>query len=242
MVDRSDLQPSAGRCAGSAARQQILAFYKGTNRTLIQELRSAGTLGTVAIPATAAGGARRAGAAGDRPRPGRGGRSRSSRRLAARRRSGPGPAAGSACGSETSTVKASGSRPSSCREAAGLAPHPVRDRPREAERPGGQRVQVDRVAVARDGGVAAAEVARQPPLGAEPGTSSPTGAEPSPRSAVRVAAAAAEDRPGLLPDQLAVRRGRWRAARTPGPSGAVAARRRGPRGRAARRARSAGAG
>ena len=35
-------------------------------------------------------------------------------------------------------------------EAAGLGPHAVRDRPREAERLGGQRVHVDRVAVAGD--------------------------------------------------------------------------------------------
>ena len=52
------------------------------------------------------------------------------------------------------------------RQAAGLGPHPVRDRPREAERLRGQRVHVDRVAVAGDGGVAAAEVAAELPLGA----------------------------------------------------------------------------
>ena len=52
------------------------------------------------------------------------------------------------------------------RQAARLGPHPVRDRRREAERLRGQRVHVDRVAVAGDGGVAAAEVAAQLPLGA----------------------------------------------------------------------------
>ena len=51
------------------------------------------------------------------------------------------------------------------RQAAGLGPHPVRDRRREAERLRGQRVHVDRVAVAGDGGVAAAEVAAELPLG-----------------------------------------------------------------------------
>ena len=67
------------------------------------------------------------------------------------------------------------------RQAARLRPHPVRDRRREAERLRGQRVHVDRVAVAGDGRVAAAEVAAEAPLGAAPaarrrdrGTASPS--------------------------------------------------------------------
>ena len=55
-------------------------------------------------------------------------------------------------------VKASGRR-AERREAAGLGPHAVGDRAREAERLRGQGVHVDRVAVAGDGGVAAAEIA-----------------------------------------------------------------------------------
>jgi hypothetical protein len=50
-------------------------------------------------------------------------------------------------------------------EAAGHRPHAVRDRPGKAEETRGQRVQVDGVAVAGDGGVTAAEVAAEAPLG-----------------------------------------------------------------------------
>ncbi len=46
---------------------------------------------------------------------------------------------------------------------AGVQPHPVGDRPREAEGPSGQGVQVDRVGVTAHGGVATPEVRRQPP-------------------------------------------------------------------------------
>src|SRR5689334_20849065 len=48
-------------------------------------------------------------------------------------------------------------------EAAGLAPHAVRDLPGEPERLGGQRVQVDRVVVPGHRRVAPAEVAAEPP-------------------------------------------------------------------------------
>jgi len=51
-------------------------------------------------------------------------------------------------------------------EAAGLAPHAVGDLPLEPERLGGQRVEVDRVVVPGDSGVAASQVAGQLPLNA----------------------------------------------------------------------------
>ena len=89
------------------------------------------------------------------------------------------------------------------RQAAGLGPHAVGDRRREAERLRGQRVHVDRVAVARDGGVAAAEVAAELPLGAGGRSAGSVGvvARASP-AARRLAAAAAQHRAGALPDQL----------------------------------------
>ena len=57
------------------------------------------------------------------------------------------------------------------RQAARLGPHAVGDRAREAERLGDQRVQVDRVVVAGDGGVAAAEVVREAPVAVTGGSS-----------------------------------------------------------------------
>ena len=48
-------------------------------------------------------------------------------------------------------------------QAARLQPHPVRDRARHAEQLGAERMQVDRVAVAGDLGVAAADVAGDVP-------------------------------------------------------------------------------
>ena len=65
----------------------------------------------------------------------------------------------------TETVKRAGSSVLERGQAASLGPHPVSDRGREAEQPRRQRMDVDRVQVARDGAVAAAEVARQPPGG-----------------------------------------------------------------------------
>ena len=108
------------------------------------------------------------------------------------RRSGPPPRRTSPCpGSRigflkrTSAVNASGSR--SDGQAARLRPHPVRDRAREAERPSRvQRVQVDRVVVAGDGGVAAAEVVRAAATAAVTGGSSNVG-----RRGQRVVAVAA---------------------------------------------------
>ena len=54
------------------------------------------------------------------------------------------------------------------RQAARLGPHPVRDRPREAERLRRPGVHVDRVAVARDGRVAPPQVAAELPLSRRP--------------------------------------------------------------------------
>jgi len=51
-------------------------------------------------------------------------------------------------------------------EATGLRPHAVRDGARKAKGLRSQRVHVDRVAVPRDAGVAAAEVTAESPLGA----------------------------------------------------------------------------
>ena len=119
------------------------------------------------------------------------------------------PAAGSACGSapRPRTRRAGGLER---RQAAGLRPHPVRDRRREAERLRGQRVHVDRVAVAGDGGVAAAEVAGEPPLGARPEVvGRPRRERARPAGARSLAAAsplaAAQDRADALPDELARR-------------------------------------
>ena len=64
----------------------------------------------------------------------------------------------------TSTVNASGQRRLELGQAARLDPHPVRDRARHAEQLRAPAVQVDRVAVARDRAVAAADVAGHAPV------------------------------------------------------------------------------
>ena len=88
----------------------------------------------------------------------------------------------------TATVNASGQPRSERGQAAGLRPHPVGDRRREAEQPRRQGVDVDRVQVARDRAVAAAEVAGQ--LQVAVGTFRTRGARR--RRGGRVAAAAGE--------------------------------------------------
>ncbi len=87
------------------------------------------------------------------------------------------------------------------RQAAGLGPHAVGDRPREAERLGGQRVHVDRVAVAGDGRVAAAEVVAELPLGARRQVVARRRVRLP--AAARLVAAAAQHRADALPDELA---------------------------------------
>ena len=87
------------------------------------------------------------------------------RRPVGRRRP-PCPAGSTGFLNATSTVTASGSRFSIAATRARLGPHAVRDLAREAQRPGGQRVEVDRVGVARHRGVRATEVGGQPPLDA----------------------------------------------------------------------------
>ncbi len=84
--------------------------------------------------------------------------------------------------------------------AARQAPHAVRDLAREAQRLRGQRVEVDRVVVAGDGRVAAAQVAGQRPGGAGGGRVGEDGA----LRGRGVATAAAQVGRGALPDQLAV--------------------------------------
>ena len=119
----------------------------------------------------------------------------------------PRRAAGSACGSATVDGEGVGKAALERRQAARLGPHPVGDRRREAERLRRQRVHVDRVAVAGDGGVAAAEVAAELPLGARPAHvvgPSPSGVRsPSATGPLAGPLAAAQHRADALPDQLA---------------------------------------
>src|SRR4051812_25638404 len=82
-------------------------------------------------------------------------------------------------------------------EAAGLGPHAVGDRAREAEGLGRPGVQVDRIVVARDRGVAAAEVVAERPVGGHRRV-----LELVARSGLGVAVAALQIGRPALPDQL----------------------------------------
>ena len=115
----------------------------------------------------------------------------------------------------TSTVTASGSRFSIAATAAGHGPHAVRDLPREAERPGRQRVEVDRVVVTRDAGVACgpgrrAAATRRRRSGASAITR-PASGSPS------VAASATEVRRRRLPHDVAAAASRWSRSRAARP-------------------------